>query len=115
MVERIAVVEESVAYFKGQLARVVHGIARIDGEIEDRILDLSGIDECIPQAGGNNCLDLDGFAQAAPQHVFHAGDQPSDPDRLRLERLPAAEGQQLARQFRAAAYAGERRSEEHTS
>ena len=38
----------------------------------------------------------------AADQLLHAGDQPVDVDRLRIQRLPAREGQQPVRQARGA-------------
>ena len=49
-VERgIGVVEKGIGDFQGQLAAVRHGVARVDGEIEDGVLDLVGIGQRVPQ------------------------------------------------------------------
>ena len=52
-----------------------HGVARIDGQIQQRVLDLAGIDHDHGQLAGEPRLDLDRRAQAAPQQLDHAAAQ----------------------------------------
>ena len=108
MARRIVVVEKGVAGFDGELAVALHGVARIDREIEQGVLDLDGIDKGVPQAAGNHGLDFDALAERPAQHVVDAADQAAEIDHFRRERLAAAEGQQLRGELRTARDGGDR-------
>ncbi len=75
-------------------AAVRHGVARVDREVEQRVLELVGVAERRPQPSARLDLEVDRVADRAAQQVLHAGDQRVDVGRLRIERLPAREGQQ---------------------
>ena len=47
---RVGVVELGVAGLDGELAVAVHRVARIDREVQQRVLDLDRVDEGVPQA-----------------------------------------------------------------
>lgn len=49
MLAGIITIENRIANFDGQLAVPLHGVARIDGEIEQRILHLVGIGIGVPE------------------------------------------------------------------
>ena len=51
MLGDVAIVQIGVRGLDRQLAAVRHGVARVDGEIEDRVLELVGIGVDAPQAG----------------------------------------------------------------
>ena len=99
---RVGIVERDVAELDRHPAAALHGVARVDGEVEHRVLDLRRIDEGVPEAGGRHGLDLDRFAERAAQHVAHADDAAGNVDDLGLQRLAPAEGEQLAGQLGAA-------------
>ena len=84
------------------MAAVRHGVARIDGEIEQGILELVGIGESLPQAARQHGLDVDGLAESATQQLGHAGDQAVDVQSGRFERLSAGESQQPMGELRRA-------------
>ena len=90
----IGLVEIGVGGLDGELAAVRHGVARIDGEIEDADLELVGIGQHPPQPAGQHGLDGDLLAQSAAQQFGHAGDKAAGIDRLGVERLAAREGEQ---------------------
>ena len=77
-----------------ELPAVRHGVARIDGEIQQRVLDLAGIDHDHRQLFGEPRLDLDGGAEAAPQQIDHARDERIEIGRLGVQGLPPPEGEQ---------------------
>ncbi len=70
-------IQHRVAGLDGDAAAACHRVARVDGEVEQRVLQLRRVDQGVPQPAGHDRLDLDRIAQAAAQHVLHAGDQPS--------------------------------------
>ncbi len=98
-----------VAGLDGQDAALVgHGVAAIDGEIDQRRFDLGRIDEGAPQAGFEVDLDTDQFAHHRPQHAHQARHQIGQFDRLGAARLLAGEIQQLADQLGAVQRAAQR-------
>ena len=86
-----------------KLAAPGHGIARIDGQIQDHLLDLSGIGfhRSELRIGRERILDV--LADQAREHLAHFGDDGVQVDHARLQHLHAAEGQQLARHGNGAA------------
>ena len=90
----IGVVEMAVGRLDGQAAAVRHGVAPVDREVQDGVLELARIGEGPPQAAGQHGLDRDRFAERAPQQVGHAGDDAVGVDDLRRQRLLAREGEQ---------------------
>ncbi len=103
MVGRIGVVQESVPNLDGEFSRSVHGIARVDREVEQGIFELPRIGQRIPQAPRHHRIDFHTLADCPAQHVAHAVHQPPDIHHLRFQRLAAAESEKLVREFRAAA------------
>jgi hypothetical protein len=55
----IRIVEEGVSGFDGQLAALRHGIARVDGYVEDRAFQLMRVGLRRPHCGSHYRLDLD--------------------------------------------------------
>ena len=79
-------------------AAIRHGIAGVDGEVEQHLLDLAGIDLDAPQIGRQRADELDVLADDAPEHVLERQHRHVEVEHLRHQHLTAAEGQQLARQ-----------------
>ncbi len=71
-----------------------HGVARIDGQIQQRVLDLPGIGHDQGQLARQARRDLDRRAQAAAQQLDHAGHKGVEVHRPGIERLPPPEGEQ---------------------
>ncbi len=71
-----------------------HRIARIDAQVEQRVLELVRIHHGEPEPACRDGLDLDRRADGAPHQVDELGHQPVDVDRLRLQGLAAREGEQ---------------------
>ena len=76
----------------------VHRVARIDRQVDDRILQLVRVDEHRPRASSAKIGDLDPLAQRPVQQLAHAADQDGAVDPLGHQRLGAGEGQQAAGQ-----------------
>ncbi|GJE45825.1 hypothetical protein AEGHOMDF_5025 [Methylobacterium soli] len=91
-------VEAGIGGLDGDAAPVRHGIAGVDAEVQQRILELRRIDQDRPQAGGGHHLDLDRGPDGAADQLRHAGDEPVHVRGLRVERLAAREGEQAVRQ-----------------
>ena len=106
---RIVVVKIGVARLDGELAVPLHGVARIDRQIQEGVLHLNRVDVGVPQAPGDDGLDLHPVAQRPAKDVVRAADQAAEIDDLRRERLPSSESQQLRGEFRAARDGGDRR------
>ena len=94
----VALVERGVGCLDGQLSAVGHRVARIDGEIEDGVLQLVRVDARAPEPAGQNDLDGDLLADRSSQEIRHFGDQPVDVDGLGFERLLSRKGEQALRQ-----------------
>ncbi len=90
----VDVIEIGVGGLDGQPPAGGHGVAGVDREIQDRDLELVGVGMDRPEPPGQHGLDRDLLADGAAQEIRHAGDQPADLDRLRLERLLPGEGEQ---------------------
>ena len=86
-----------------QRAAPVHRVARVDRQVEERILELDGDRRTrASRPPGRRRLDRDRVAQRAVEQVGHAGDQLAGVDRLGLQRLRAREGEQAPGQRRGA-------------
>ena len=83
----IGLVEIAVGGLDGQLAALRHRVARIDGEIDQRVFELVGIGKDVPQPARQHGFDRDRFAEGAPQQIGHAGDQ-----LVGVDRPPASSG-----------------------
>ena len=90
--------ERRVVRGDGQGAAVRHGIARIDGKIDQRAFELVAIDLRRPCAGREAQLDRDVFAEQAAEHVGRPRHQLVDVHGRRLQRLATRECQELLRQ-----------------
>ena len=62
----------SATDFDRQLAVALHGITRIDGKVQNCVLDMHRIDEGVPQPASNDGFEFDGLADRAPQQIVHA-------------------------------------------
>ena len=83
----VVIVEEGISGLDGELALTIHRVARVDRQVEQRILDLHRVDERVPKSAGDHRLDFDALAKRAPQHVVDAADQAAEIDHFRRERL----------------------------
>ena len=79
-----------------QPAALGHGVARIDGEVENGILDLAGVDAHGPQAGGQGRAYMDGLADRAAKQVHHAEDLLVQVDDGGLELSLSGEAEEAA-------------------
>ena len=71
-----------------------HRVARVDGQVEQGVLDLVAVGLDGRQSGLQQQFELDVLADAAPEHVLHLGDQAVDLERLQVQGLLARERQQ---------------------
>ena len=91
----IVLIEHDGAGLDDQLAAVRHGVAGVEGEIEDRGGQLIGIDDGQAYFVRENRFDLDVLAERSLQQFRGIDDQRIDVGFLRFERLLACERQQL--------------------
>ena len=83
-----------------ELAAAGHGVAGIDRQIHDHLLELRNVDPHRPQIAAVHHLQRDLFAdQPAQQHV-EIGQHLAEIEHLRPHRLLAREGQQMPHQAR---------------
>ncbi len=73
-----------------------HGITRVDRQVDDHLLDMTGIYLDLPQVGRGPGDQLDIFADQPAQHFVEIQDQRVEIEHTRLDDLLSGEGQQLA-------------------
>ena len=81
-----------------EIAAPVHRVAGVDGEVEDRILELGRIGPDVPELVGEAGVDGDPLADRAVDQLEHVLDQLGRRHRLGQQRLGAGEGEQAAGQ-----------------
>ena len=91
-------VEVHVGRLDGELAAFRHRIARVHGQVHDHLLELVGIRLHAPQIRRQHRHQRDVLADQPAQQLVHLGDDDVEVQHHGLEHLPAAVGQQLARQ-----------------
>ena len=77
---RVALVEIDVGGLDRQLAALGHGVAGVDGKIENADLELGRIGVHPPHAAGEHGFDDDLLAERAPEKVGHAADEATEID-----------------------------------
>ncbi len=82
----------------GDPAALRHGVARVDHQVDDHLLDLSAIHLDPSHVRALIEGELDRFADEPPEHVHHADDDLVEIQDGRGEHLLPAEGQELPRQ-----------------
>ena len=97
-VERRALRHPHIVGLDGQPASSGHGVAGIESQIQQHLLDLARIGLDIGQIGFELAHQLDLLADGTPQQVLHAADDLVEIDRRRRAQLPATENQQLPSQ-----------------
>ena len=98
MVGQITGIHIQERNFDSERAALGHGIARVDGEIEQHLLHHAGIS--LHQGRLRKVIQLqrDVLAENARQHFGHVRDDFIQVEAARLHDLAAAESEQLARQ-----------------
>ncbi|WP_308447097.1 hypothetical protein, partial [Chitinimonas prasina] len=96
--ERALLVEPGVGGLDHQPPAAGHGIARVDTEVEQRVLELVRVAQRRPEPVGQHRLQLDRGAHGAPDEILHLRDQRVRTGRPRVQRLPAGEGEQPVRE-----------------
>ena len=75
-----------------------HGVPRVDGEVHQDLFELSAVRHRADLRTVEPRLDRDVFADDPAQHRLHFRHDVVEVHRLRLQQLPAAEREQLARE-----------------
>ena len=91
---------------QGELAASSHGVAGVDRQVHEDLLDHPQVGVNIDRLGGEVKLHGDVLADQALQHSAHVADDFVEVQGLRLHHLFAAESQQLAGQMRGALRGG---------
>ena len=81
-----------------ELAAVRHGVARVDGEVHDHLLELVQVGLDRPDVAAVLDLELDRLAEQPGEQHRDVGERLVELDHLRPQRLPARERQQLPHQ-----------------
>ena len=95
MGRRVRGVELDVRRLDRQLPARQHRVASVDREVDDDLLDLPRIGVDAIERRRQPRLELDVLADQPPQQRVHADHDFVEIQNLRVEHLPAAEGQQL--------------------
>ncbi len=95
-------VKPAVGGFDGDAAAFRHGVAGVDAEVEQRVLELRSVDQRRPQTARRDNLHGDLRADGAADQFLHAHRETVQVGRFRIESLPARERQQPVRQGRRA-------------
>ena len=103
----VLLIDVDVGSFDDQFPAIRHSIARIDGEIEQRTVELIGIDKNGPHAARQNGLNRDALSQGATKYL---GD-PSRCSILRHIQLPRPKGSEEAHTALPLQHAADERAE----
>ena len=87
-------VEPRIRGRDGELAAIGHGVARVDGEIEQRAFQLIGIAQRAPQIVRRDDRKIDGLADGPAQQILQRHHELIGIDAFRNQRLPPRKGQQ---------------------
>ncbi len=96
----VGLVQQGVGRLDGQTPSIGHGVPGVDGQVQDGVFELVLVGFDGPQAWGQDALQFDLLAQGPVQQFRHVPDQAVDVQRLGLQRLPAREGEEPAREVR---------------
>ena len=96
----IGLVQLDVGGFDGEPPPVGHGVAGIDGQVHDHLLDLARIGKDAAQLRMENGMQFDVFPDHRMKHPLHVGHHRVELQHLWLKHLLAAERQKLTRQGR---------------
>ena len=93
-------VQFDVGQVDGERAAPAHGVARVQGQVQNDVFQLVAVDQGVPQIRRGVDVHVDRFAQRAPQQFSHLAHGAGGIGGHRLQGLAAGEGQQLGRQPR---------------
>src|SRR5262249_17468787 len=91
----IAFVEHDIGGFDGEDSAFRHGVAGVDHQVHEDLLDLAGVGADGAKVGGQHQAEIDVFADEAPEHAAQAGDELVEIEHAGLQDLAAAEGEEL--------------------
>ena len=97
---RLVLADRAIGRLDGQPAAVRHGVARVDGEVQEHLLDLTGIGRHGSEVRRGHRDELDRLAEEPIEHRVQAADDAVDVEHGGREHLLSAEGQELARERR---------------
>ena len=66
---RVGLVDRGVSGFDSETSTLRHRVARVDRQVEQRILEFAGVGEGAPEPAGENGFDTDILAQRALQKL----------------------------------------------
>src|SRR3989440_4148133 len=95
---RLRPVHLDIARLDRQPAALGHRVPRVDGEVDEHLLDLPRVDPYGPQPGRERGLEGDVLADQAAQQFGDVFDEAIEVDHHGLQDLSRAEGKQLADQ-----------------
>ncbi len=101
-VDRRGFVQMDAVDGDGDASAIRHGVPCVDDQVQHDLLDLRWIGAHFRGLRLEDHLDFDFRTDQPPQHRVHAADDVVERQELRSRRLSAAEGEQLAREARAA-------------
>ncbi len=89
----ILLINPHILRLDGNLAAGGHGVAGVDAEVHQDLLDLSRIGTDDPQVMTGKEVECDVLTDHASDHLHQVGDHVVQVDIFHLEHLPPAEGQ----------------------
>src|ERR1700686_972149 len=96
MKKRVGVIDDKVLGFDGEPGGEEHGVAGVDGEIEEDLLELAGVGFYAAEGIAEAQAEFDVFANQAAQELAHFGDEFVGVEDLGLKGLHAAKREHLA-------------------
>ena len=97
---RLVLADHAIGRLDGQAPAIRHGVARIDGEVQEHLLDLAGIGRHGSQVRRGHGDELDRLAEEPIEHRVQVADDAVDVEHGGRQHLLSAEGQKLARERR---------------
>src|ERR1700730_659808 len=92
----VLAVDEKILRIDGELAAERHGVAGVDGEIEEDLLELAGVGFDAAEGIAEAQAEFDVLADQAAEELAHIGDKFVEVEDLWLKDLHAAECEHLA-------------------
>ena len=94
----IALVQVYVRRLDGEPAALGHGVARVDGEVDEHLFDLPGVSFRRPEIDAEGSDEVDVLPDGAPEHPLHLDNDVVEVQHPWFNHLPATERQELAGQ-----------------
>jgi len=93
---RVVVIDEEVLRFEGEPAAKGHGVAGVDGEVQENLFELAGVGFDAAERITEAQAEFDVFANETAEKLAHVGDEFVEVEDFGLKDLHAAEGEHLA-------------------